>query len=129
MHRTLKRRAITPVQRTSASQQTVFDAFRAEYNFERPHEALQQETPGSHYTTSARPYPRKLPALEYPLHFLKRRVTAGGTFRFGDKLLYLANSLVNQEIGLEETEDGIWSIYFNTVLIATLDERDYLLRG
>ncbi len=24
-------------------------------------------------------------------------------------------------IGLEETDDGVWSIYFNTVLIATLD--------
>ena len=129
MHRTLKRRAIKPVQRTCASQQKVFDAFRAEYNFERPHEALEQETPGSHYATSARPYPKHLPALEYPLHFLKRRITTGGTFRFGDKLLYLANSLVNQDIGLEETDDGIWSIYFNTVLIATLDERDYLIRG
>ena len=67
--------------------------------------------------------------LEYPLHFLKRRITTGGTFRFGEKLLYLANSLVNQDIGLEETDDGIWSIFFNTVLIATLDERDYLIRG
>ena len=52
-----------------------------------------------------------------------------GTFRFGDKLLYLTNSLVNQDIGLEETDDGVWSIYFNTVLIATLDERDCLIRG
>jgi hypothetical protein len=30
---------------------------------------------------------------------------------------------------LEETDDGIWSIYFSTVLIATLDERDYIIRG
>lgn len=36
------------MQRTCTSQQKVFDAFRAEYNFERPHEALAQETPGSH---------------------------------------------------------------------------------
>ena len=31
--------------------------------------------------------------------------------------------------GLEETADGIWSIYFNTVLLAKLDERDYIIRG
>ena len=58
-----------------------------------------------------------------------KKVTTAGTFRFGTKLLYLANSLVDQPIGLEETDDGIWAIYFNTVLIATLDERDYLIRG
>jgi putative transposase len=40
MHRTMKRRAIRPLQRTCASQQQQFDAFRAEYNTERRHEAL-----------------------------------------------------------------------------------------
>ena len=38
-------------------------------------------------------------------------------------------ALVDQPIGLEETEDGVWAIYFNTMLIATLDEREYLIRG
>ena len=57
MHRTLKRRAIKPVQRTCASRQKRFDAFRVEYNTERPHEALLQETPATYYTHSPRPYP------------------------------------------------------------------------
>ena len=34
---------------------------------ERPHEALQQETPASRYTSSPRPYPTLLPAIWYPL--------------------------------------------------------------
>ena len=41
----------------------------------------------------------------------------------------IANSLVDQHIGLEETDDSVWSNYFNTVLIATLNERDYIIRG
>jgi transposase InsO family protein len=129
MHRTMKRRAIKPVQRTCASQQRVFDAFRTEYNVERPHEALQLDTPASHYVHSTRSYPSKLPATQYPLHFTVKRVTDAGTFRFHRRLLYIANSLVDQHIGLEETDDGIWSIYFHTVLLATLDERDYIIRG
>ena len=28
-----------------------------------------------------------------------------------------------------ETDDGVWAIYFNTVLLGTLDERDYIIRG
>ena len=129
MHRTLKRRAVKPVQRSCARQQQQFDAFRLEYNTERPHEALGQETPASHYRSSPRTYPTRLPVLEYPGHFLVKRVTDAGTFRFQHRLLYIANALVDQHIGLEEIEDGMWAIYFNTVLIATLDERDFLIRG
>src|SRR6185436_2516479 len=111
------------------AQQKRFDAFRREYNTERPHEALHQETPASQYRSSSRPYPSQLPVPEYPGHFLVKRVTDAGTFRFHQRLLYIANSLVDQHIGLEETDDGVWAIYFNTVLIATLDERDYFIRG
>jgi hypothetical protein len=113
MHRTLKRQAVRPVRRTCAAQQHAFDAFRLEYNTVRPHEWLQQCTPASRSTASPRPYPARLPTLEYP----------------GHKLLHLASPLVDQTVGLEETDDGIWAIYFNTVLIATLDERDYIIRG
>ena len=56
-------------------------------------------------------------------------MTTAGTFRLHHKLLYIANALVDQHIGLDETDDGIWSIFFNTVLIATVDERDYIIRG
>jgi transposase InsO family protein len=129
MHRTLKRQAIKPVQRTCAAQQQSFDAFRQEYNTERPHETLNQETPGSRYTSSPRAYRRRLPPIEYPRHFLVKKVTTAGTIRFQRRLIYLANSLVDQPIGLEETDDGIWAIYFNTVLIGTMDERDGIVHG
>lgn len=129
MHCAMKRRAIKPVQRNCASEQRSFDVFRTEYNTERPHEALQQETPASRYMKSPRAYPSKLSIPEYPLHFLVKKVTDAGTLHFQHKLLYIANSLVDQHVGLEETDDGVWSIYFNTVLLATLDERDYIVRG
>ena len=61
---------------------------------------------------------------------LDRGVTDhAGPFRFQRRLFYLANSVVNQHIGLEETDDQIWSIYSNTVLLDTLDEQDYIIRG
>jgi hypothetical protein len=58
-----------------------------------------------------------------------KKITTGGTFGFQHRLLYLANAMVDQHIGLEETDDGVWNLFFNTVLLATLDERDYIIRG
>jgi hypothetical protein len=58
-----------------------------------------------------------------------KKITTGGTFRLQNRLLYLAKAMVDQPIGLEETDDGLWTIYFNTVLLATFDERDYVIRG
>jgi len=129
MHKTLKRGAIRPPRADAPAQQRAFNRFRAEYNDERPHASLGGKTPASQYRPAPRPYPRVLPPQEYPGHFLVKKITTGGTFRFQRRLLFLANSLTHHHIGLEETDDGIWSIYFNTVLLAKLDERDYIIRG
>ena len=128
-HRTLKRQAIKPVRQTCTAQQRNVDAFRREYNDERPHEALGQHTPASRYTTSPRPYPARLPVPDYPGHFLVKTITTAGTFRFGKRIVYLANALTNQKIGMEETDDGLWSIYFHSVLLATFDERDAIIQS
>lgn len=128
MHKTLKRGAIRPPRATRRAQQRAFDVFRREYNDERPHTYNRGTPPGQHYTPSPRPYPGKLPPLEYPGHFLVKRVTDAGTFRFHNRLLFIANALRYYHIGLEEVDDGIWSIYFGSILLARLDERDYIIR-
>lgn len=128
MHRTLKRRAIRPARATMGAQQRAFNGFRTEFNEERPHESLGMETPASMYAPSPRPYPERLPVPEYPGHYRVKKITTGGTFRFGNRVLYLANALTGELVGLDEVDDGIWHLFFNTVLIATLDERDYIIR-
>ena len=45
MHGTLKREACQPAEADGVAQQARFDAFREEYNDERPHEALGQVPP------------------------------------------------------------------------------------
>ena len=129
LHRTLKREAIAPPRANMRAQQRAFDAFRHEYNAERPHTYHAGTPPGAHYTPSPRPYPSTLPPLEYPGHFLVKRVTDAGTIRFQSRLPYLATALDTSYVGLEEVEDGIWSIHFGTVLLARFDERDYIIRA
>jgi putative transposase len=129
MHKTLKRGACRPPRGTLATQQRAFNRFRQEYNHERPHQFLGGRTPGSRYRVSPRPYAGVVPAFEYPDHFLVKRVTNAGTIRFKTRLLYLSTALRQHRIGLEEVDDGIWSLYFCNVLLGRIDERKALIRG
>jgi transposase InsO family protein len=128
MHRTLKADAIRPPRGSLAAQQRAFNTFRTEFNEERPHEFLNGHPPASRYRRSPRPYPERLAPIDYPGHFIVKRVTNAGTFRLKHRLLFIANALKQHHIGLEEVDDGIWSIYFCRVLLARLDERDYIIR-
>ena len=129
MHKTLKRGAIRPPRATLAAQQRAFNRFRQEYNDERPHQFLRGRTPSALYRPSPRAYTGTLPALEYPSHCVVKRVTNAGTIRFKTKLLYLSTALRQHRVGLEEVEDGIWSLYFCTVLLGRIDERKTLMKG
>src|SRR6266478_5843657 len=105
MHKTLKQGAIKPPRATLALQQRAFNRFRQEYNDERPHQFLHGRTPSALYRPSSRAYTGALPALEYPIHFLVKRVTNAGTIRFKTRLLYLSTALKQHRVGLEEVDD------------------------
>ena len=128
MHRTLKRRAIRPARATMGAQQRAFNAFRAEYNDERPHEVARDGDAGVAVHALAAGVSRALPVPEYPGHFPVKQITTGGTFRFANRVLYLANALTGELVGLDEVDDGVWWVYFGTTLIATLDERNYIIK-
>lgn len=125
MHRTLKQETTRPPAATLRGQQRKFDRFREEYNQERPHEAQGDRPPGKAWQPSPRECPSKIQPPEYPGHHLVRLVSNAGTFRFNVRQIFLSNALAQEYIGLEETDDGIWGLYFYDVRLGTLDERDY----
>lgn len=128
LHKTLKGEACRPPQACLARQQRTFNAFRHLYNDERPHAALDNRPPAALYRPSTRAYTGTLPPVEYPGHFLVKRVTNAGTIRLKKRLLFLSNALQQHPVGLEEIDDGIWSIHFCQVLLGRVDERDYVIR-
>jgi transposase InsO family protein len=129
MHKPLKGDAIRPPRSTLVTQQRAFTAFRRLYNDERPHEALQDRPPATLYRPSPRAYSGALPPVDYPGHFLVKRVTNAGTIRLRKRLLFIANALKQHPVGLEEVDDGIRSIHFCHVLLGRVDERDYIIRA
>jgi len=122
MHRTLKRETLRPPAATHRAQQRVFDRFQQEFNEERPHEALGQCTPASCYTASGRPYPTKLPALEYPAQCEVRRVSRNGGIRWKNHWVNVSHVLADEYIAFDEIDDGLWDVHFGALLLGRFHE-------
>lgn len=121
MHRTLKAETTRPPEATTDKQQKRFDAFRREFNHERPHEALSHRSPAKIYRPSPRPYPKKLAEVEYPAHYETRKVDYSGMFRFKDKPTFISETLGGERIGLIEIEDHTWRVYYGSIELGILD--------
>ena len=123
MHRTLKAETTRPPANTRLAQQRKFDLFRQEFNFVRPHEALDMQMPASIYQPSPRPMPDKLPPLEYPDRFEVRYVSANGGIRWNHQFVNVSSTCIGEYVGLEEIDDGIWNVYFGPLKLGRLLER------
>lgn len=124
MHRTLKAETTRPPASGLRSQQRSFDRFREEYNRERPHEALGMKTPSSLYAPSPRPYPERLPRLEYPAHFETRYVSRNGGIRWRSGWVNVSITCAGEYVGLEEVDDGRWDVYFGSLKLGRLLDRE-----
>jgi transposase InsO family protein len=129
MHRTLKAQTARPPAADRRAQQQRFDVFREEYNEERPHEGVGNQTPSQLYQRSLRAYPGRVPEPDYPGHFEVRCVRPQGEIRWQGDLLFVSQALAGERVGLEESEEGVWSLYFSNVLLGRFDERDRKLYG
>ena len=123
MHRTLKAETTRPAAGSLAAQQRKFNAFREEFNNERPHEALDMQTPACLYQPSVREMPNKIPPLEYPDRFEVRYVSANGGIRWNRDWINVSIVCVGEYVGLEEIDDGIWNVYFGPLKLGRLNER------
>ena len=120
MHKTLKADATRPPSSNLIEQQLRFDTFRREFNDDRPHESLDQETPASLYSRSTRAFPSSLPELVYPPNFEVRAVSFSGSINFRGRRFPLSTALENQLIGLEEIDDDLWSVSFGDLVLGTI---------
>jgi putative transposase len=124
MHRTLKEATANPPCRTLRLQQQAFDAFRVEYNHERPHEALGQRPPASLYVPSCRDYPERKPERRgYPEDWAKRTVRPGGRIRWQGQEINISRALCGREIGLQPAGEGRWGVCFESLELGVLDEQ------
>lgn len=124
MHRTLKEVTAKPPQKDLKTQQLAFEQFIYEYNYERPHESLGQQTPATHYVPSEKPFPSRLPdAPPFPDEWQTRSVRGAGHIRWAGDDVLICHALRGERVGLAPIDDGLWEIYFCGQCLGVFDER------
>lgn len=98
-------------QESITAAQARYALFVHEYNYERPHEAIQMQVPAKIY----RPSPRKRPSIlpEHEIHDRKnaRKVDANGKFAYRSQSYRAGHGLAGQYIVVQETEQGLTATF------------------
>ncbi len=121
MHRTLKEDTTQPPALTLKLQQKKFDRFRHMFNYERPHEGLNNQTPASMYQPSSTMFPRTLIEYVYPKGFLTRRVNNSGEMSWHRDRVFISEVFRFEELGLELVMEEFYKVFFRTIEIGEFD--------
>jgi hypothetical protein len=125
-HRTLREELVSQhTWRDLAHCAAEFPRFRATYNAERPHEALQGATPLSRYRSSPRSLPAALPEIDYPAGTTVRALRTSGVLTFGGQTWYVGRAFGGLPLGLRPSAqaEGQWDVCFSHHLLGRLDLR------
>ena len=128
MHRVLHEDAARPPSATIAAQQQRLDAWRADYNSYRPHEALGQLCPAALYTPSPRVYPERVADWDYPADHHVRQVSSKGYIRWRDSAVYLTEALCGERVALAQGDDDDWAVRFRQFTLAILSNATNTIR-
>ena len=126
-HRTLKAGLLS--RRTLSDQdeaQRAFDHYRAIYNEQRPHQALDLAVPASRYRVSPRPFPETLPPIEYDSSLVLRKVDSDGFISFQRRCIRISEALKGQTVALQPDpeQEGLHTVLFCHHPVRTVDLRN-----
>lgn len=102
-----------------------FDTWRQCYNLERPHQAIDMQTPVSRYQPSPRAFPEQLPSVEYGPGETVRRVQQKGQVHYRGQCFKVSKAFTGQPVAIRPDleHDGHFKIYFCNQKIAEIDIR------
>lgn len=121
-HRTLNEDVLKriPIQNLAHAQE-VFDAYRIEFNTERPHNALNLDVPAKHYKRSNRSMPEQLKEPEYDAGKTLRKVNCKGYISIQQHRYYLSETLIDKYLELIPLGEDLLGICYGSFVIAKVD--------
>lgn len=121
MHRDLKAVVEQYVKlSTKSTVQPHLDAFKVEYNTQRPHEALNYKTPHQVYIRSTKSYPVTPKDPRYPVGHFVERVDKSGNLHFMGQTFFVSPLIRHELIGIKPANDDTFHIYFGPLLLGKI---------
>jgi hypothetical protein len=103
-------------------QQKKFDRFKRVFDNERPHEGLNNSTPGSIYQPSSMTPPRNLIEYVHPKGFELRRVNNNsGDISLHKGRVFISEVFRMEILGFEQVEEDFYKVYFRDLEIGEFD--------
>jgi putative transposase len=97
--------------KTLLQQQDKFEDFIHEYNYERPHQALEMKKPAQLYAPSTWKY-EGLQDVSYLFHDKTITVTNCGRICIEGQKIHLSTVFAGNDVGLQQVEDDVWLVSF-----------------
>jgi putative transposase len=120
-HLTLKQEVASPPKESLTLQIKAMSDFHHEYNYIRPHEALDMKTPGSCYHNSPRIWDGVLRSPEYDTkEMLVRKVQIRGVISIYNEKQFIGESLIGEYVGLKQIQDDEFEIYYGPQFLGKL---------
>ena len=123
LHRTLKEEVLRKQLLLNLRDcQNKFDIWREMYNYERPHQALQMNTPASRYQPSLRIFTGHFPLIEYESNDILRTTDVYGRVTFHAKRYHVGKAFRRTLVAIRPTaNDGIFNVFFFKQRIAQIN--------
>ena len=123
-HLTLKQDVASPPKDTLALQIQAMDQFHQEYNFERPHEALDFRTPGSCYRCSQRSWDGILRSPEYDRSEVDvRKVGQSGCIWLRGNEHFIGSALCGEYVALKYNQNDELEVHYGPVYLGKLTNK------
>lgn len=120
MHHDLKVEATQPPSANRAAQQRRFDRWQHTYNYERPHESLEQRPPAEFYHPSARRLGENDKPLVYPSDQEVKVVSVSGHLAHEGRNYHVGEAFAGKRVGLRLDSDGRTELHFANVHLGHL---------
>jgi putative transposase len=123
-HLTLQQEVATPPKETLALQIQALESFKNDYNFERPHEALNMKKPNECYTASSRTWNGILKPPEYDRRvFEVRKVEKAGQIKWRGNHIYISETLKREYVGLKRCDNDHLEVYYGPIFLGKISEK------
>ena len=123
LHLTLKQETASPPAPDLRRQIERFRDFQRVYNFERPHAALDHDTPAEHYRPAARAWDGVLREPPCPDDAERRRVRRSGEIKWKGSLIYINQALAGEAVALIQHDEGLWQVRYGPIELGLVDHR------